>query len=121
MRVPKFAKGWLCEVVKIGQLVLQGGRWKGTQVVPAAWIKDMSDHQNGTCKYRHQWWLETFSAGERPARAVVAYGKGGQTIFVLPQQDAVVVLTAGHYDDTKAAGARTKLMEQSILPELLAR
>ncbi|MEO1495891.1 MAG: serine hydrolase [Planctomycetota bacterium] len=109
------------DMLKVGQLVLQDGEWNGKQVVPAAWIKEMSDHANGTRKYRYQWWLEDFSTTEQPARVVAAFGRGGQSIFVLPQQDAVVVLTAGHYDDNRAAGARKNLVRQVILPELLAR
>lgn len=109
------------DMVKIGQLVLQSGKWNHRQVVPATWIKDMSDHQAGSRKYRHQWWLEDLSVGEQHVRVVAAYGKGGQSIFVFPQQDAVVVLTAGHYDNNKAAGARKDLMRKSILPVLLTR
>lgn len=109
------------DMAKIGQLVLQNGKWKGQQVVPNSWIIAMSDHKNRTRRYGYQWWLEEFPVGDRIAEAVVAYGKGGQTIFVLPQQRAVVVLTAGHYDDSKAAGARNALLKDRILPELMAR
>ena len=108
-------------MAKIGQLVLQKGKWKGKQVVPESWINSMSDHHNRTRRYGYQWWLEEFPVGTRIAEGVVAYGRGGQTIFVLPQQRAVVVLTAGHYDDNKAAGARNALLKDQILPELMVR
>ena len=109
------------DMAKIGQLVLQDGKWDGVQIVPYSWVTAMSDDRNRKRRYGYQWWLEEFAVGEKVAKAVVAYGKGGQTIFVLPQQESVVVLTAGHYDDNKAAGARKDILKQLILPELVAR
>ena len=108
------------DMLKVGRLVLQKGKWNQQQIVPNSWIKAMSNHHDNSRRYGYQWWLEEFSMGDRVTQAVVAYGKGGQTIFVLPQEAAVVVLTAGHYDDNKAAGARKELLEKMILPELVA-
>lgn len=107
------------DMLKIGQLVLQDGKWQGEQIVSQAWIKAMSDRRNPDQRYGYHWWLEKLSVDDATAEAVVAYGKGGQTIFVLPQQDAVVVLTAGHYHNNRAAAARTELLQKVILPELM--
>ncbi|MEM7385608.1 MAG: serine hydrolase [Verrucomicrobiota bacterium] len=107
------------DMVKIGRLVLQDGKWDGQQIVPRSWIEAMSDHRNRTRKYRYQWWLKSFELGEQKAESIVAYGKGGQTIYVLPDQEAIVVLTAGHYDNHEAAGKRDSFLQEVILPELL--
>jgi CubicO group peptidase (beta-lactamase class C family) len=109
------------DMVKIGRLILQKGKWNGAQLVPKSWIETTIDHQNGSRKYVNQWSLENFWVGdkkERQVRAIVAYGKGGQDIFVLPEQNAVVVFTAGYYDDGKASGDSIRFFKRKIIPLL---
>lgn len=90
------------DMAKVGQLLLQKGKWKGKQLVPEAWVeeatarqidsndpgntqpREMNDWQQG---YGYQFWRCTHN-GFR------ADGLGGQFIIVLPEQDAVVVLTS---------------------------
>lgn len=109
------------DMVKIGRVVLQQGKWDGKQIVPASYIHDLSNHRGRTRKYGYQWWLEEVRVGEQVATAIAAHGRGGQTIFVLPDQNAVAVLTAGHYDDNHAAGAGTSFLKKKVLPELMSR
>lgn len=90
------------DMAKFGQLFLQKGVWKGKQILPAAWVaeatsmkimqdpdasqekKDASDWLQGYC---YQMW-RCRNNGFR------ADGANGQFIVVLPEQDAVVVITA---------------------------
>lgn len=108
-------------MLKIGRLILQKGKWNGKQLVPETWIEATIDHRNGSRKFANQWWLENFLAGDkkdRKDRAVVAYGKGGQDIFVLPEHNAVAVFTAGHYDDGNAASDSIRFFKRKIIPLL---
>ena len=109
------------DMVKIGRLVLQQGKWDGKQVVPASYIDDLSNHHSRTRKYGYQWWLGEVRVREQVATTIAAHGRGGQTIFVLPDQNAVAVLTAGHYNDNDAAGAGTSFLKKKVLPELMSR
>ncbi len=110
------------DMVKIGRLVLQEGQWKDRQLVPKDWIRAMSNlHQKPEHRYGYQWWLDRFALGERVIQVTSAYGKGGQKIFVIPEAHAVVVFTAGHFNDNKAAGSSNKLFKEHILPALFAR
>ena len=80
-----------------GQLLLQRGEWNGRQLVPAEWIEEATsaqvdtsatDHDlDGRQGYGFQFWRNR-RAGYR------ADGAFGQFCIVLPQQDAVVVLTS---------------------------
>ena len=90
------------DMAKFGQLYLQQGKWHGRQLLPAAWIeeattfkidqapdvaqalKDSSDWMQGYC---YQFWRCRHNA----FRADGAYG---QFIIVMPQQDAVIAITA---------------------------
>ena len=49
-----------CDAAKIGQLVLNKGSWRGSQVVPAAWISESIRAQNkgpASYLYGYQWWI----------------------------------------------------------------
>ncbi len=78
------------DMAKLGFLFLHDGSWEGKQIVSAAWVKEATskhverDNGNG---YGYQWW--TYSNG-----AYAALGMYGQTIYVLPSLDLLVVVTA---------------------------
>jgi CubicO group peptidase (beta-lactamase class C family) len=88
------------DFAKIGQLVLDHGRWRGRQIVSAAWIKDMIAPQvtlrNGA--YGYYWWLDTTATAGRQIDLVEAVGWGGQNLYVVPSLDLIVAVTAGVYD-----------------------
>lgn len=93
-------------MAKFGQLFLQKGNWKGQQVLPAAWVeeastlkvvqhpeitqakRDSSDWEQGYC---YQMWRCRHNAFR-------ADGAFGQFIVVMPDQDAVVVITGESSD-----------------------
>jgi CubicO group peptidase (beta-lactamase class C family) len=90
------------DMAKFGQMLLQKGKWNGRQLVPAAWVEEATSFQiasnapeNKTPKelndweqgYGYQFW-------RCRTNSYRADGLGGQFIIVLPEKDAVVVLTA---------------------------
>jgi len=85
------------QLATFGQLLLQRGQWQGGQLVPAEWIDEATslrvdtsatDHDlDGRQGYGYQFWRNRL-AGYR------ADGAFGQFCLVLPEQDAVVVLTS---------------------------
>jgi CubicO group peptidase (beta-lactamase class C family) len=87
------------DMLRIGQLVLQGGQSGDQQLVPRSWIQELVTPQftwrdtNGSqvgITYGYLWWL-----AEPPATmAYFAWGYGGQFIYVVPTLDMVVVVTS---------------------------
>ena len=87
------------DLARFGQFLLQGGRWRGRQLVSSAWIESAGRPQTGTALrkpdcdigYGFCFW---------PCRhgAYRADGKNGQFVVVLPRQDAVVAINS---DDPK--------------------
>ena len=85
------------DLATFGQLLLQRGQWNDRQLVSAEWIDDATaaqvdtsgtDHDlDGRQGYGFQFWRNRLS-GYR------ADGAFGQFCIVLPEQDAVVVLTS---------------------------
>lgn len=89
----------LTDWAKIGQLYMQGGRSGDHQVVPAAWVEAATARQVslgdiGTfsnAAYGYLWWRDdTVSHGP----AWIAWGYGGQFIYILPGSNLVVATNA---------------------------
>jgi len=90
------------DMAKLGRLVLDQGRWRGREVVPAAWIADSTRTHIATgvpflAGYGYQWWTGTIERRGREIAWSAGVGNGGQRIFVVPELDLVVVTTAGEY------------------------
>jgi len=85
------------QLATFGQLLLQRGEWNGTRLVPADWIDEATEIQvetsgtehdlDGRQGYGYQFWRN------RPT-GYRADGAFGQFCLVLPEQDAVIVLTS---------------------------
>lgn len=102
--IPRAASGLRLtprDMAKLGQLVLQQGRWGEHQLVPAEWIARATAQQAALPgrefpggSYGYLWWRGT----ERGHAWVGAIGNGGQRIWIVPSLDLVLVMTAGNYD-----------------------
>ena len=105
-------------MAKIGQLVLQGGTWKGQQVLPRAWIEQStSEHTriDGRKPYGYLWWRLLVPYHDSHISAIFAGGNGGQYIFVVPELELVTVFTGGNYNSKKAQRP-FQIMNKYILP-----
>ena len=80
------------DLARIGQLYLDEGRWDGTQLVPASWVRESTEAQveaTGAGEaYGFMWWVTEVDGDP----AYVAWGYGGQMIEVVPDRELVVVL-----------------------------
>ena len=98
------------DLAKMGQLLLQGGKWNGRQLVPEEWIREASKAQvpcqpagmkpdqvekAGLTKENSDW-VQGYGYQMWRCRhnAFRADGANGQYILVLPDQDAVIAVTA---------------------------
>jgi CubicO group peptidase (beta-lactamase class C family) len=88
------------DIAKFGQLYLQNGRWNGRQLVPEKWVeqatrKQVPNDQESHSKigvdwqqgYGFQFWRCTHNAFRGD-------GAGGQLCVMIPDKDAVIVITA---------------------------
>ena len=120
---------WLTarDMLKIGQLYLDGGMYDGRRILDDSWIDASwtrySNSDNSAYfpepgwGHGYQWWiarLEDLSG--REFSIYFASGWGGQVVFIVPDLGLVVVTTADNYDyggpDVDA------LLVTRILPEL---
>lgn len=92
------------ELARFGQLFAQGGKWEGRQLVPAKWIEESWRARQKVDRrrsYGYLWWL--FREGGH--QVALAWGYGGQFVFVIPDLDLVAVVTT----DTKGGFSGPKL------------
>ena len=73
------------DFARLGQLVLNEGRWNGAPVVPAAWIAALAEPVPQSPYYSYLWWVDTDRG------AVMARGSFDNNLWVYPDLDLVVV------------------------------
>jgi len=84
------------DIAKFGQLYLQNGKWEGKQLIPATWVqqatsKQVSNGDNPSSDWNQGYGFQFWRCRHNAFRGD---GKDGQFCVVLPDQDAVVVMTA---------------------------
>lgn len=84
------------EIAKFGQLYLQRGRWQDRQLIPEAWVelattKQVSNGSNPASDWDQGYGFQFWRCRHNAFRGD---GKDGQFCVVLPEEDAVVVMTA---------------------------
>lgn len=79
------------EMAKFGQLVLDSGMWKGSEVVKKEWIKEITTVREENV-YSNQfgflWWID------RSREMIFMSGHGGQYVCIIPSKKLIVVMTA---------------------------
>lgn len=109
------------DLLKLGQLYLNGGTWNGTRVVPEAWVKtSIRPHAriDETTEYGYLWWLKTWKSGDRQYPSCYMTGNGGNKVVVLPDLNMVVVLTSTNYNTRGMHEQTEKLLTEYILAAL---
>lgn len=78
---------------RFGLLFLRQGRWKDKQLVSQAWVKDATTPSKTNSAYGYLWWLNTDGKlwPGTPVSCFAAVGFGGNTIWIDPDDDLVVV------------------------------
>ena len=89
------------DLLALGQLLLDHGRWQGRQVLPESWATAMTtphahvDDQRGN--YGYLTWLPTYKVNGRDHAAWAMAGTGGNKVVIVPDLDAVIVVTTTNY------------------------
>ena|SRR5271167_246678 len=108
------------DLLKLGQLYLNGGTWSSKRVLSEGWVKSSTEPHvqiDEQTKYGYLWWLKDFKTGDRSYSAYFMSGNGGNKVAVFPQVDMVVVLTSTNYN-TKGMHEQTeRLLTEYILPK----
>jgi len=110
------------DMAKIGQMMLDGGKWQGKQIVPEDWVRVSTSTQvelgsqsrQWFGRYGYLWWLGSLNAGGRELHPYAAWGLGGQFIIVFPDIDMVVIFCTDNQE--KDSNMPLWILRRYILP-----
>ena len=115
------------DLAKVGQLFLQRGQWNGRQILPSSWVDEATAKQTECCPAGMRFdditvspkdsdWVQGYGYQMWRCRhnAVRADGADGQYIIILPDQNAVIAMTAAIGD----MQSEINLVWKHLLPAL---
>ncbi|GHV51553.1 penicillin-binding protein [Bacteroidia bacterium] len=115
------------DLAKMGQFILQKGKWKGKQLLPSAWFDEATQShvasmpssmrpEQLTPGMKQQDWIQGYGYQMWRSRhnSFRADGAFGQYILILPEKDAVIAITA-HIGDMQD---ELNLIWEHLLPAL---
>jgi CubicO group peptidase (beta-lactamase class C family) len=110
------------DMLKLGVLFVQDGRWHGKQVISSAWVRaSLAEHSDvDNVSYGYFWWRPWLNVGTargfQHVDVIAAQGNGGQKIYIVPQYKLIAVFTGGGYN-AESTPPNT-IMAKVILPTL---
>ncbi|MDX8366304.1 serine hydrolase [Cytobacillus sp. IB215665] len=95
------------DMIKIGQLYLNGGVWNGKQIVSFKWIEDSTTEKSRwlDVPYGYLWWVVD--------DGYAALGDGGNVIFINPKKEMVVTIASCYMPRAKD---RIELIRKHLMP-----
>ena len=95
--------------MRIGQMVMNQGAYKGKQIIAQSWIdQSLASHAElggeGGFAYGYLWWRFRVNNYQ----AISAFGYGGQLIVMVPELNLIVVTTS----DSHSACSKKEMEDQ---------
>ncbi len=117
------------DMIKIGSLTLNNGKWKEQQIVPAEWISESIQPQiaeSDFFDYGYQWWCRSKSnkpwwkepsENSKEHDMFLALGYGGQYIFIVKDLNLIISMTSSDYNEGNGmAFKKIPLVIEKIVP-----
>jgi|TARA_Y100000310_G_scaffold336672_1_gene421855 CubicO group peptidase (beta-lactamase class C family) len=113
------------DLLKLGQLVLDNGRWNGKQVISASWIEESTAFQvprpnsGNDSSYGYQWWRTLLYTPRGSVQVIYASGYGGQLLWVFPKLELVMLVL--HHNPRPGEGSHTINLQEvhdHVIPAL---
>jgi CubicO group peptidase (beta-lactamase class C family) len=111
------------DLAKIGQLILNMGKWDGNQIIPESWITactspvvpDVNPRVGTKTGYGYQWWVPKHNNGK--SEIIAGRGYGGQFLMIVPKEDLVVVFNSWNIHGNPEKST-IRILEDRIIPGL---
>ncbi len=112
------------DMLKLGTLVLNGGKWNGEQLLSADYLakatsaitQPTEDWQPKNFSYGYLWYQTSINVNDKVYEAKLTWGGGGNRIIIIEEIDLVVVFTG--YDQEDKIFSQ---VEKVILPAFIKR
>ncbi|MDJ1472209.1 serine hydrolase [Cytophagaceae bacterium DM2B3-1] len=107
------------DMAKIGQLMLDKGKWKGQQLVSSQWVTESTTKQAilQNFEYGYLWWRRTFVIQEHTYQMYFAWGNGGNYLCVLPDYNTVLICTGGN-PNSVLSNQFFQMLQSKLLPAI---
>jgi CubicO group peptidase (beta-lactamase class C family) len=107
------------DMIKIGELWLNGGVWHGRRILDADYISQASTNQVPELEGKHRgygylWWVTPLATHGSHS----ALGRYGQLITVVPDLRAVIVISSRTLDTAPSIEDHLAMMDTAIVPGL---
>lgn len=106
------------DLLKLGQLLANGGNWQGQQVLSQAWVQASVSPQAQVDEQRQYGYLLWKYAYQSKSGQYAAYqmaGSGGNKVVVFPELDIVVVVTTTNFGARNPHQISDKLISDFVL------
>ncbi len=108
-----------------GQLYLNGGSWKGKQIISNNWITESLRPKVETefvpNFYGHFWWIKDIELDGVNYKLEYCSGNGGNKIYLIRELDAVIVILASAYGTSYMHIQANEITRQFLLPIIRAK
>jgi CubicO group peptidase (beta-lactamase class C family) len=110
------------DMIKIGELYLGGGVWRGKQILPPGWVEQSTAVSPLTPTYALMWWrmpVIPTTDNPTPHDTLIARGSEGQLIAIVPDRHLVVAVGSIPTKDYSVSDSDVSfLLTDVILPAL---
>lgn len=108
------------DVLKIGILVMNKGKWKNQQLISGEWIRKMTSSYLSTSfdisTYGYFWWIREMKINEiKTTKVLSAEGAGGQKLYIFPDYKLIIAFTERNYNTPQVSPI---FIKESIIPLL---
>ncbi len=103
------------DMLKMGLLVLNEGKWQGEQLLPAEFVQRATSpirKTGGESSYGYFWWTMNYEIAGKSYHCKQGRGAGGQFIFMFPEQELIAVVTAHN----KGMGNMLRTLPEKLIP-----
>ena len=112
------------DMVRLGQLMLDGGLWNGQRLLSADFVAAATrpQHRGGPpvgLPFGYLWWA--IPAEGAPRNTFMASGYGGQLVWVYPPLNLVVAVTSTVSPDSQQRGHAVQLVRGGLVPAVERR
>ena len=113
------------DLARIGQMILDGGKFAGRQIVSQEWLEKSfrsfvsesvkTDDGETVLDYGYLWWLGEYQG----YKYQLAWGHGGQFLFMIPAANTIVVTTANPDPDGATHWERSQKVIKEIMHKVI--
>jgi CubicO group peptidase (beta-lactamase class C family) len=112
------------DLAKIAQMMLDGGRWHGRQIMPEAWVSQMMTPHRAAfleMRYGYLMWTRRYESGCGPVDVWFMAGNGGNHVLVIPKLRATAVITRTAYNTRNMHQQSFDMVQRFVMPALGCR